>query len=417
MEFVLSSDLGDLTASSELSYPLTLLEVGIRYIRQGNDAGGVVLLELVRERLPHDQKHLIAIIDAYILSHSNHCQAQEALLMASRHFVETESEYQRQLYDLEMLLSTSKGATSKPYSVENCAQNSQNHKDRQLPQPPLRTAKGQQPLLSNHLTTSETTALHSLYFTCFGQFEVRRSGQAIVLCRNRRGQAILRYLVAQPGYRASMDSLMGVIWPGDAAEVARRKLQIAVSAVRCSLESDYPCASGGGYILCRDQTYRLNPAIAIQTDVDEFLALWKAGRQNKEKEAFVAYEKACNLYTGPFLVEDMYADWSFILREQLSQIYLSMCHTLADFYLEAGRYEDAIRWVNTILKENRCDETAHQQLIRIYAAEGRRSEALRQYYLCESLLTRDLGVQPMPETVNLFHTLSNSEHLPKIEQK
>jgi DNA-binding SARP family transcriptional activator len=421
MEVLLSPDLGDLTTSSESSSPDTLLEVGIRAIRQGNHSGGIAQFELVRERLPDDQKHFIAIIDAFIQSHSNHCQAQEALFMASRRFVEAESEYRRQLHAVEMLLPTSRGEASKPSAVEHYAQNAQSGLSVQMPQPPSNNAKRQQPLVPNQLTSSEGAALQGLYFTCFGHFEVMRSGQAIVLSRNRSGQAILRYLAAQPDCRASIDSLMGVLWPEDAAEVARRKLQIAVSAVRCSLNSNYPYAPGGGYILCRDQTYQLNPEVAIQIDVEEFLALWKAGRQSKGNEALAAYEKACELYTGPFLVEDTYADWSFIRREQLSQIYLSMCHTLAQLYLETGRYEDARKWVITVLKENRSDEAAHRQLIRIYAAEGRRSEALRQYHLCESLLAEDLRVQPMPETVNLFRTLLNSEYPPenraKIERK
>ena len=125
------------------------------------------------------------------------------------------------------------------------------------------------------------------------------------------------------------------------------------------------------------------------------------------------YESACDLYTGPFLSEDLYADWSSIQRKQLSQIYLTMCNALAEYYLEAGSYEHAMRWIGAILKENRCDEVAHRQLIRAYAAQGRRSEALRQYQLCARILAEELGVQPMPETISLFQAILNNENLPE----
>ena len=129
------------------------------------------------------------------------------------------------------------------------------------------------------------------------------------------------------------------------------------------------------------------------------------------------YEKAWHLCTDAFLGEDLYADWSFTQREQLNQIYLTMCHALANHYFDVRCYEDATKWVNAVLKENRCDEEAHRQLIRIYAAEGRRSEALRQYHLCERILAKDLGMPPMAETVNVFRTILTSENCPIMEAK
>ena len=117
------------------------------------------------------------------------------------------------------------------------------------------------------------------------------------------------------------------------------------------------------------------------------------------------YERACNLCSGPFLVEDTYADWSSIRREQLKQIYITMCRAVAEHYLEVRHYEDAVKWINAILKEERCDEAAHRQLIRVYTAQGRRSEALQQYYRCERILFKDLGVSPTLETLNLLQTI------------
>jgi DNA-binding SARP family transcriptional activator len=266
-------------------------------------------------------------------------------------------------------------------------------------------------------------SLPALYFTCFGRFEVRRLGQPVSLCSNRNGQAILRYLLAQVGHRANMDTLMGVLWPEDEPEVAHHKLQVALSALRRSLNHGYACDPGGGYILYKNRIYQLNPAVPLKSDVDEFLALYQAGQQSSGSVAAAQYEKACQLYTGPFLTEDLYADWSFFRREQLSQAYLTMCSTLAEHYLEAGHYEDGVKWATATLKENRCDETAHQQLMRAYVAMGRRSDALRQYQRCQHVLNEELGVPPMPETVELFHTILHADNtherdkLGQIERK
>ena len=192
---------------------------------------------------------------------------------------------------------------------------------------------------------------------------------------------------------------MGILWPENEPVVARHKLHVAVSALRGSLNKGYECDPGGGYILCKKQFYQINPAVSLRSDEDEFLALFQAGRDTRGREMATFYERACHLYMGPFLIEDMYTDWSFIHREQLSQTYLTMCRALADYFLSVGRYEDTVKWANMILSESQCDEEAYRQLMLAYAAQRRSSEALRQYQRCEHVLRDEFGVSPMPETV------------------
>ncbi len=199
---------------------------------------------------------------------------------------------------------------------------------------------------------------------------------------------------------------MAVFWPEDEPEVAHHKLRVAVSALRRSLNGDVISESGGGYILCTYQAYQLHPSVVLQTDVDEFQALYQAGQQASDREKAMAfYEKACHLCTGPFLSEDLYSDWSFIRREELSKTYVVMCDELAEFNLKIGNYQDATTWASAILKVDRCDEEAHRQLMRAFATQGRRNEVLRQYRYCRRVLNEELGLQPAAETQKLFHIL------------
>ena len=88
-----------------------------------------------------------------------------------------------------------------------------------------------------------------------------------------------------------------------------------------------------------------------------------------------------------------------------------MCRTLTDYYFMTKHYEDAANWATAILKVNRCDETAHLQLIQVYAAQGCRSEALQQYQRCERILRTELGVTPLPETTREFQKVLTSASL------
>jgi DNA-binding SARP family transcriptional activator len=177
------------------------------------------------------------------------------------------------------------------------------------------------------MVRTEAAPLPPLAITCFRGFEVRRSGTKVELCHNRHGQMILRYLTAHPRHRETIDTLIEVLWPDD-PEIPRRRLYVALSALRCSLNSGYASQSGAGYVLCDGGVYQLNPAIPIHIDAEEFAALYRAGQQVSGDAAISHFEEACRLYRGPFLPEDLYADWSLIQREHLTQIHLTICHTL-----------------------------------------------------------------------------------------
>jgi len=429
MDSSLLPEQNSLTIASEVSSIASLLERGLHYVQQGRYFEGIAFFTLAHERLSSDQMHVANILDAFIASYKSYWQTEEALQHAYKSFADAEAEWQVRLTDLGRLLPVMMGETDpKIYVLDQSAlyqtmgainRAPTAFQSSQFCQPRPSLTQDYNSYQSPHLLSvdfddeqspiqphpKDGDTLPDLYVTCFGRFEVKRFDQAIVLCHNRSGQVILRYLIAQSGYCASIDTLMDMLWPEDEPEVARHKLQIAVSAVRRSLNSGYCCDPGGGYILCKDRHYQLNPAVMIQTDVDKFLSLWQAGLSSGGSEALGLYESACRLYTDPFLVEDRYADWSFTRREQLSQIYLAMCRTLANSYLEAGRYGDAAKWAGEVLKEDRCDEEAHRQLIRIYAIQGRRGEALRQYQRCKRILVEELEILPALETVNLLQAL------------
>ena len=414
---------------TELSTLLSPLERAIQCLRQGQYAEGIALMTFVRARLSPDQLLLATSLDTLIQSLKDYLQATQALHLASKAFTEAEGKQETQIALLETLLPTLCSEVTKVPMDELPAGQTNGLAE---PQPP--PALSPKPMLSlthakaeagsdvinnkyrAHLEpSSPEEGLPDLHLRCFGCFEVRRGNQLVTLCHNRCGQEILRYLGTRAGYRASRDMLMEVFWRDGEPAVARHKLEVAVSALRRSLNYGYACHAGGGYIVCKGQIYQLSPAVTIHSDVDEFLSLWQAGLQSTGSARVAFYEQACALRSGPFLVEDLYADWSFMRREQLNQAYLNMCHTLADYYLQIGSYEHAAKWANAKLNENRFDEVAQQLLMHIYVSDGRRSEAIRKYQLCECALMEE-GLSPMHETTRLFQALLAGEDL-SLEKK
>jgi DNA-binding SARP family transcriptional activator len=262
------------------------------------------------------------------------------------------------------------------------------------------------------LLEEREATLPSLYVTCFGQFSVRRfrrDGPPVVLCRSGRGQAVLRYLLTRANHQASIDALLADLWPDEEAETARHKLQIAVSALRCSLNEHYSRAPGAGYVLCKERTYLLNPAAGVHTDLAEFHELFQAGRRADQTGTTAEYyRRACQLYTGPLLSEDLYAEWAQLAREEALRIYRTMCGWLAEYALEVGEPQEALERVQVLLRLDRYDEEAYRQGMRAAAALGRRGEVLRCYQQCRQVLLDELGIEPLPETRALLQRLLGS---------
>lgn len=436
MDSPLLSDRETFTDTDGIFSFATLLEQGLTHFRQRRYVEAITCCTLAREQLAPDQAQFAATIDAFIDSYDHCQQAQLAFHQASRCFVEAEDKQQAMLLAVENLLLTSVETLSASSQSSSLAREFNSYQETYtFPATKPPAENHHRPLVSRPLQISpqaredhdgcDTHTLPALYIVCFGNFEVWRLGQPVTLCQNRNGQAILRYLVAQPGYRASIDSLMGTLWPDDEPDVARHKVQVAVSALRGSLKNRGISSRGGGYILSKNGVYFPNPATSFKTDVDEFLKLYQEGRQSRGQAAIAYYERACRLYRGPFLAEDIYADWTFVRRDQLSQRFLTMCHALVSHYLATGSYEEAAQWASAVLQENHCDEEAHRQLMQAYIAGGRRSEALRQFRRCEQVLHDELGVVPMLETISLFQSIAlgqndsslENENRAKIERK
>lgn len=385
---------------SEPSSPVFVLKRGLDYVQQGRHAEGFALLALAREQLSLSQEHLANVFDAFVQHYTSYQRLQYSLQEMSIQLAQAWTELQAQATLLGMVLPK----LIADLEVSNLSPISR--VGGQGPDPssfPSQDLQGYSVPSTSPAPVQGSTSLPALSINCFGRFEVRRLDQPVVLCTSRNGQSILRFLVAKSGYSATSDTLKALLWAEEEPEVAQRKLHHAISALRRSLDGSPPSEPNGGYIVCKNGIYALNPTVKIQTDVDKFLDCYHAGQQRSE-ERVLWYERACRLYKGPFLTEDMYADWSSLQREQLSKTYFAMCRVLADHYLRIKRYEDATRWVTAILQENHCDESAHQQLIQIYIAQGHRSEAIQQYQRCERILREELGVQPLPETTQLLQT-------------
>jgi DNA-binding SARP family transcriptional activator len=360
--------------------------------------GNVDFQTLVPDPPSHNTDELAAMLGTLRQEHARYKRNERLLREVRDHFIEIYERHKEQVRTFKTTLQTLMDVLNAPDTCSPVVHNP--HGTQLTPLSPRRMTNARsQPKAK---TCSHAHDLPKLSIACFGNFEIRRGGQLIEKCPNRSGQTILRYLLVQAGYSAPAEQLIEVIWPENAPKVARNKLHIAISALRGSLHHGLAQSAGCGYLSCKNHVYSLNPDL-IHTDVEDFLSHYQRG-QKGENQAY-HFEQACGLFKGPFLQDEIYADWSFLLREDFNDKYIEMCKTLSKHYLHKRAYDEAANWAKLILTRDQSDECAHRLLMQIYADQGYRSKAIQQYNLCEQILSRELGVEPLQVTTEFYKSL------------
>lgn len=256
---------------------------------------------------------------------------------------------------------------------------------------------------------SELSVAKDTYWqvTCLGIFRLRCADRDLAPCKSRRGQSILKYLLASSGYTASAEALMECFWPQADPVASKRNLQAAVHALRCSLQG---CGPNGDdeTVLFRNDCYLLNPALCIVQDTNMFRSAYQRGKISIAAGSFIesiqAFEEARSCYTGDFLA-DSYEEWVFSHRLALQDMRLSLLSHLGSLYSQGKKWEAAISCYQEILAVDGCREDICRQLMLCYAASGRPADIKRAYRCCQKRLRSDLCLAPAPETTALYQQL------------
>ncbi|RCG30513.1 SARP family transcriptional regulator [Sphaerisporangium album] len=96
------------------------------------------------------------------------------------------------------------------------------------------------------------------------------------------------------------------------------------------------------------------------------------------------------------LLPGWYEDWVVREAEDWHQLRLHALEALAEDFIAAGRFADAVAAAGVAVRAEPLRESSHAALIRAHLAEGNQAEALRDYERYERLLETELRLRPTP---------------------
>lgn len=233
-----------------------------------------------------------------------------------------------------------------------------------------------------------------------------------IALQRQKALALVAYL-ALAREPVSRDELASLFWPDLSQERARAALRTTLPA----LTQAAPIA----WIAADRRAVQLVPA-AVTIDALRFAGLIAEVRGHAHERPLhcpacrARLRAAADLYRGDFLqgfhlaAAPDFETWHLTQREALRHEMAWVLRMLTDpqdridGIVDATVVRDAQRWIEI----DPLNETAHHTLMELFAAQGRRADALRQYHACAALLQAELGVAPAPETRALYEGLAHS---------
>jgi DNA-binding SARP family transcriptional activator len=234
-----------------------------------------------------------------------------------------------------------------------------------------------------------------------GSFRLLIRDQPVVLRGRGKGEAILSRLALRPDDVVARDTLLDAIWPGSEPALAGQSLNSLIHSLHKLLRG---ALSGAPPILYTGGGYQLNLAAGVTVDVATFDRLAMVGRDHMRAGhpdvAVIAYSRAVKLYRGDLGAQ---ADtFAIIERERLRALYLTLLADLADYHHACGDFTECLARSLALLAHEPAREDAVRLAMRCYVRRGERAQALRQYRLCQQILSTEYDAAPEPATTILF---------------
>lgn len=241
--------------------------------------------------------------------------------------------------------------------------------------------------------------LDQLTLHLLGSPEIEAAGEPLQV-DTRKATALLAYIALEGPQRR--ESLAALLWPDSTEARARAALRRTLSVLNRALDRRW-LRSARSSVGLVDEWW---------CDVGAFLAAAAPPPPQHADETcarcLARLESATELYRGDFLAgfglrdSAAFDEWMIVETERLRRECSGVLERLVDALTAAGRLDDAIAQARRLVGLDALHEPAHRRLMQLYAWNGRRADAIRQYRECVATLDRELGVSPLDDTTALY---------------
>ena len=249
----------------------------------------------------------------------------------------------------------------------------------------------------------------SLQVQTLGTFQVWRNGELIGPKDWGRDKSVqlFQFLITARHQRAlHKEQIIDRIWEDIDVKSGEQNFKVAQHGMNKALEPNRKSRSEAKYITRQGVTYQLNLSeIWIDTDaLEKYISIGNQFFSENRAIAIEAYRAAIDLHHGTYLPNRLYEDWSSGERERLQILVLGAFINLSELLVDENPMESIRLCQQALLIENTWEDAYRIQMA-AYLAKGNRPMAIKTFRQCETVLDKEFGVKPLPETKALYQQI------------
>lgn len=187
--------------------------------------------------------------------------------------------------------------------------------------------------------------------------------------------------------------MLKTFWRDSDYAAAKHALKNAILQIRNALEPNRKSSQSA--IQFQDDAYRLDFGEAVQIDFLMFKSLVKSARAaDALAEKINRLTEALLIYSGDFLKENAFVEWTAFERESLRDLAISASAELAELMLQQGDKQSAIEYAKRVLSLDMLCEKGCEILFMLYRQSSDFSAIKNLYQLCLAAYKKELGIAP-----------------------
>ncbi|MGB2963203.1 MAG: BTAD domain-containing putative transcriptional regulator [Anaerolineales bacterium] len=253
-----------------------------------------------------------------------------------------------------------------------------------------------------------------LTLSLLGETKICLDGGILNNLSAEKARALLFFLAVERDHAHRRDALAEVFWPEKPEGYGRNSLKQALTLLRGALgdrDKEEP------FILASNRELQFNAGSPHWVDSLEFEELLSDVHTHSHPEGEFCevclgkLSKATALYRDDFLVDFYLPDspefneWVLSRREAYKRMMVEILRNLITHFEGIKDFKSACTYGEHLVSLEPWSESSHRTQMRLLAACGKRSAALKQYHACESMLESEFGVKPTPETTALYEEI------------
>jgi len=218
----------------------------------------------------------------------------------------------------------------------------------------------------------------------------------------RQGRLCFAMLAAGRDVAVPRDGIAEELWGADPPPAWGQALRALISKLRTALA---PVSLGGEAIEHAFGSYELRLPAGAWVDLEaaeDAAHRAEAALLGGEWDDANGWALVANAIARRRFLPGEDGPWVTRRRAVLTDVRVRALECRAEVSLRTGRFPLAVNDADLVLQLEPFRETAHRLLMRAHVEAGNAAEALRAYERYRSLLSRELGVGPSPETESIY---------------